>query len=87
MQADTDGAWSVIMEVQIRANSPSPNRAEKTLLRDNPLGLEKRNQQGGGLPAWCQCQATVPTCKPGPQGAPGEPGPQGRKFMRTLVKF
>ncbi|VDK27541.1 unnamed protein product [Anisakis simplex] len=74
-KAETDAAWTEIMQLQIFAVPPSKPR-------ENPLHslfVRSKRHDYSKLPSFCHCEPVKPVCPPGPPGPRGDPGPDGRK--------
>ena len=55
-RVDTDSAWNQLMDVQLSVGPPSQPR-------ENPFKSIFARTKRQGLPAWCQCEPTKPTCE------------------------
>ena len=69
---ETDSAWSQMMDVQFAVTPPGKPR-------ENPFDSIFPQKRAAGMPSYCQCEPSRPSCPPGTAGAPGQLGSDGRK--------
>nr|CAD2157052.1 unnamed protein product [Meloidogyne enterolobii] len=74
-KVETDSAWNLLIDIQIRHKPQSVNVREENPFES--IFQRAKRQNYGKLPAWCQCEPIKPECPPGPEGPPGEPGTDG----------